>query len=140
MLEREILAAAAAVAEVQETLAGPPGGFPRSVAGVSEDAKEHPEVQEHPQAVPETPEMRVHQALHRPRLVLLFPAEAGAAVAPQAVQAPEAMAVVAYRPRVVPYVVFPPALAEVMGLVPVGGVVQGEVREGQAVAAVARAL
>jgi hypothetical protein len=140
MLEWGILVAAAAVAAGQETLTVALG-VARSMAVVSKVAKETPEVQERPQAVPETPEMQVHQALRRPRLVLLFPAEAGATVAAQVVQAPEAMVVVANRHLAAAHrVVFPPVLAEAMGVVPVGGVVQGDVREGQAVVAVARAL
>ena len=132
--------AAAAVAAGQETLLGRSGEL-SSAAAVPEDAKDAPEVQGHPQAAPETPEMQVHQALRRPLLVLLFPAEAGATVAAQVVQAPEAMVVVANRHLAAAHrVVFPPVLAEAMGVVPVGGVVQGDVREGQAVAAVARAL
>jgi hypothetical protein len=138
MLEWGILVAAAAVAAGQETLVGPLGAVP---AGVPEDVKDAPEVQEHPQAVPETPEMQVHQALHRPRLVLLFPAEAGATVAAQVVQAPEAMVVVANRHLAAAHrVVVPPVLTEVMGAVEAGTVVQGDARGVQAVVAVARAL
>jgi hypothetical protein len=123
MLEWEILVAAVAVAAVQETFVGLLVAVPAVVAKAVKDA---PEVQGHPQAAPVTRVMQVHQALHRPRLVLLFPAEAGATAAPQAPQAPEAMAVVARIATLA--LVLSVALAEVMGAVTADGVVQRAAR------------